>query len=384
MRLEKDLEALQYLKISSTIDSAELIELQEDGLCKLQAEAAKLLNVLADSDKPSSSTRLKYAFKYKSDVARFHDETQQWYSKYAISFYLLARVLEVHGSGGAYHGQIAKTIGQLRNARLEQTSSKTVQSYVSSELHRVCAIRFSTAVVSRNFADRTVVSEFVPSVFPERDRLLWRDMQDLASILANFDPFTTCLLTCDGAVKSTTSDGHGFELIFSIPPGLHRPRTLRDLLQDDSMKQPSLNQRLSFAKSLITSVLCIHAAAFVHKNIRPETILVFDSDQALCQLFLIGFQYFRATTSSTFGDGDESWTKAIYRHPKRQGLHPESNYKMQHDIYSLGICLLELGIWESFVRYTFEPKDRAFPRYNEKLITILAYSNIIQRRHGVP
>jgi hypothetical protein len=25
---------------------------------------------------------------------------------------------------------------------------------------------------------------------------------------------------------------------------------------------------------------------------------------------------------------------------------------MQHDIYSLGVCLLELGLWESFVEYT--------------------------------
>ena len=39
----------------------------------------------------------------------------------------------------------------------------------------------------------------------------------------------------------------------------------------------------------------------------------------------------------------------IYRHPQRQGVFPEEVYTMQHDIYSLGVCLLEIGLWESFV-----------------------------------
>ena len=43
------------------------------------------------------------------------------------------------------------------------------------------------------------------------------------------------------------------------------------------------------------------------------------------------------------------WQKAIYRHPSRHGLHLQTNYSMQHDIYSLGVCLLELGLWRSFI-----------------------------------
>jgi hypothetical protein len=33
----------------------------------------------------------------------------------------------------------------------------------------------------------------------------------------------------------------------------------------------------------------------------------------------------------------------------RQGLFPEDVFTMEHDIYSLGVCLLELGLWSSFV-----------------------------------
>lgn len=49
--------------------------------------------------------------------------------------------------------------------------------------------------------------------------------------------------------------------------------------------------------------------------------------------------------------GDCVWEKDLYRHPRRQGLKPEEDYTMQHDIYSLGVCLLEIGLWETFVMY---------------------------------
>lgn len=41
----------------------------------------------------------------------------------------------------------------------------------------------------------------------------------------------------------------------------------------------------------------------------------------------------------------------VDRHPTRQGTHPEEEYQMQHDIYSLGVVLLEIGLWESFIGY---------------------------------
>lgn len=39
-------------------------------------------------------------------------------------------------------------------------------------------------------------------------------------------------------------------------------------------------------------------------------------------------------------------------HPSRQGNFPEGSYRTRHDIYSLGVLLLELGLWESFITYS--------------------------------
>jgi len=47
--------------------------------------------------------------------------------------------------------------------------------------------------------------------------------------------------------------------------------------------------------------------------------------------------------------GDAVQSNNLYRHPTRQGEAPEEMYSMQHDIYSLGVCLLEIGLWTSFV-----------------------------------
>jgi hypothetical protein len=47
--------------------------------------------------------------------------------------------------------------------------------------------------------------------------------------------------------------------------------------------------------------------------------------------------------------GDADWAKNLYRHPQRQGSRIRERYVMQHDIYSLGVCLLEIGLWSSLV-----------------------------------
>ena len=81
-------------------------------------------------------------------------------------------------------------------------------------------------------------------------------------------------------------------------------------------------------------------------------MLVFTSEEGcndIGELFLVGFESFRPLDDCTHLAGDCEWQKNLYRHPSRQGMFPEEYYQMQHDIYSLGVCLLELGMGESFV-----------------------------------
>lgn len=53
-------------------------------------------------------------------------------------------------------------------------------------------------------------------------------------------------------------------------------------------------------------------------------------------------------TAITHRLGDDHWERNIYRHPQRQGISPDEDFSMQHDIYSLGVVLLEIGLNTSF------------------------------------
>jgi serine/threonine protein kinase len=139
--------------------------------------------------------------------------------------------------------------------------------------------------------------------------------------------------------------------VYDTPASSAVPASLRGLLLDRGL-DVSLSSIVRIAKGLIRSVSFIHTSTFVHKNIRPENVLVFPSDDASVGMsFLVGFNQFRHAQQQTSLLGDPAWHRNLYRHPERQGTNVLNRYVMQHDIYSLGVCLLEIGLWQSFVHY---------------------------------
>ncbi|KAJ3520555.1 hypothetical protein NM208_g13659 [Fusarium decemcellulare] len=105
------------------------------------------------------------------------------------------------------------------------------------------------------------------------------------------------------------------------------------------------------ARELAKAVSYVHTFGFVHKTIRPELILTFSKvDGDLC-VFHVGFENFRREYGWTQRRGNEVLDQNLYRHPSRQGAYPREDYLMQHDTYSHGVCLLEIGIWTSLVEY---------------------------------
>lgn len=50
---------------------------------------------------------------------------------------------------------------------------------------------------------------------------------------------------------------------------------------------------------------------------------------------------------------------------------PEEHYNMQHDIYSIGVVLLEIGLWTSFVSYptSLPSSDHPIPTTTIDLLT---------------
>lgn len=59
----------------------------------------------------------------------------------------------------------------------------------------------------------------------------------------------------------------------------------------------------------------------------------------------MGFNFSRPESFFSAGPANFLQKENIYRHPERQG-EPEKMFSKIHDIYALGVVLLEIGLWE--------------------------------------
>jgi hypothetical protein len=59
--------------------------------------------------------------------------------------------------------------------------------------------------------------------------------------------------------------------------------------------------------------------------------------------WVLGFEFSRPELFFSDGHADYDPNKDVYRHPERQ-QHPSHPFKKLHDIYALGVVLLEIGM----------------------------------------
>ncbi|KAI0179602.1 hypothetical protein GGR52DRAFT_589303 [Hypoxylon sp. FL1284] len=124
-----------------------------------------------------------------------------------------------------------------------------------------------------------------------------------------------------------------------------------------------LGHRVYLIHALCVAMEYFHRVGWVHKGIRSANI-AFDSitgDEGsssqptqgttarigcfdLAQPYLFGFEYARADDQGTNREEDYTPQNNMYRHPDRWG-HPRVDYTKAHDVYALGIVMLEVALW---------------------------------------
>lgn len=308
----------------------------------------------------------KYVLHTKKKLERILTQLDRWHRQFDPSWFLLSRmsnkiISRDFESGRDSDSSAISTVAKLREAHEESqttlvpSSSSTVFLGKDYELKNIEAISLAHSSTGLTGGDRRVI---VDHYFLQNAVDLGtakKDVRDLASILSKVDPAFSSLLPCEGVVKadSPLTSEPQFRMIFTIPPTMSHatPHSLRYILLENRRKY-ELNERIHLAVSLARSVVFLHASRIVHKNITPENIILLHTEnETLGTPFLVGFERFRFDERRTNMTGDDNWEKNIYRHPQRQGLQPEEVYSMRHDIYSVGVCLLEIGLWDSFVHY---------------------------------
>ncbi|KAK3633950.1 hypothetical protein LTR56_015560 [Elasticomyces elasticus] len=305
--------------------------------------------------------RFKYIFIKPYLDAVIHD-LAEWQKQYDPSWFLIMKIaspaIDVElkrrdPSRTAEGAAVLRSASKVREA-LNPALVATNVFLPPEDGAEISSIPCSSAILlRRSRSNATFIVDPVPCPIGSFIGAAAQDMRRLASKLRCVEPTGFGILRCRGVTKVYSNNGSkltSFNIVFDTP-SLGVPLTLRSYLMSHSTY--GLTERMDVAKKLATSVSYVHTLGFVHKSIRPENILGFSNfgNNELGAFFLIGFEQIRSVDGITYMRGDDAMEKNLYRHPERQGPHPEEAYNIRHDIYSLGVCLLEIGLWNTFVQY---------------------------------
>lgn len=382
----KTSEQLDFIKSIEAELTPEHLENHVDlvrSLCNKLSTACTKLEALqkkqvvgSNSKSELSMRRLKYTFT-KSDIEETIRELKKWQELYDPTWYLVLRMSKQSIDTGlrtasASTNSITSHAAMIRESLKPQSSIQASVFLSSSRLKeaKMQAIPFSTARWSP-----LPGTELTKSIIVDRiacanmdQNLITKAVRTLAVKLESADPTRFSLLRCRGVVRvyDDARAIQGFDMVLDFPKGSgHMPCSLRSSLL--SRCKHDLSDRFALARQLASATNYVHMFGFVHKGIRPENVLCLNDDASqLGPFYLIGFEHIRLADGRTNRAGESDLWKDIYKHPSRQGLHPYEDYCMQHDIYSLGVCLLEIGLWTSFINYD----SHNMPKVDKKVLKI--------------
>ena len=161
------------------------------------------------------------------------------------------------------------------------------------------------------------------------------------------------VLDCIGFIDS----GEGFDFLYRFPHAVFEgaklvPRRLDELLKA-GRPAPGIEEKLSLARALVSSIHSLHDAEWLHRNINPTNILFFVPDIENPGImwdkpYLVNFSHSRPDGDVWVTDGPAP--EKDYQHPEYlQKSDSCSRFKKEYDYYSIGVILAEIGIWTPLV-----------------------------------
>ncbi|KAL9120190.1 MAG: hypothetical protein Q9187_003256 [Circinaria calcarea] len=199
-------------------------------------------------------------------------------------------------------------------------------------------MRYHTSVIAeKRGLERLVRIQAIAKNFNVSEKL--EDFRVLHCAAYFHDPSNTRFgLVFDFPRSSSSSAEHRLDFV-----------TLRSLL--DKPEKPVLGDRFKLAHALAVSVLKIHKVGWLHKNISSTNVAFFPPHgsspvDSAKRPYIIGFSHSRPSEPFSETEGP------LQGSDLRDYQHPDylKNYLKFHavfDYYSLGLTLLEIGLWRS-------------------------------------
>lgn len=254
---------------------------------------------------------------------------------------------------------------RLKNIRFEKTQGLPSDRYLDLPPFKLYSISPDTMTCEEHADYGKVLIEHLPLPYSEFDEVTKarnkERMDHLVDLLrTSSEQFRT--LYC--IAWETGPQDSGLSLIFKPPyDGEYLPVSLFDIIavhcgqRGDKEKavgpipQPTLGQRFKLAKAIGQAILRWHTVGWVHQGISSRNIVLFKHRRS-CELdyskpYLCGFGFTRLISRySNPRQTKDDVIRDLYQHPERQGYRPLNTHRKEHDIYSFGALLFEIGVWD--------------------------------------
>ncbi|KAK6593014.1 hypothetical protein H4I96_11612 [Botrytis cinerea] len=186
-------------------------------------------------------------------------------------------------------------------------------------------------------------------------------------------------IDCLGYTDDSTSSRYG--LIYRSLSS--SSSTLNYLITSNDFRTPDLGDRFKLAHTLSVALWSLHSLDWLHKNLCSSNILFFPSAYTnstriskerenvpdISTPYLLGFDASRPDQMGEMSIASRNPTAAdLHRHPS--SLHssscPRKEYCKSFDIYSLGLILLEIGLWKTL--QTYHKPHYSAEKFRDKIV----------------
>lgn len=395
LRFENDAKLLEFL--TEFFDDSILRTLDDDTISHLQRVFSHILPIsqavcvkLRKYERNKLWDRATWAVVGK-DLQSSEEDIFNWIKRLQTSFALFPKPartailssMESHSANASFlatltaqqrmEDQIAKFrgIGYRQSKILEpslQLSNELSESIKLSSQAEIQSLDNSSYLVEFKKLPGSIASD--PTIRVEAKA----EIEKLVSIFSAVQPTEMYLLETRFFFETSPRINQPtvpFGILYNLPTKYDSPKRLIDKLRETDVNgnrilKHSLDQRFELARQISTAILFIHSVGWFHKGVRSSNVFLAHSQDAIAHgrkdpqflgtSFLAGFDYTRRDAARSTGDESEGgWQKALYQPPERseqqeEGASPPP-YKAEHDIYSLGVVLVEIGRWKPLEMY---------------------------------
>lgn len=164
------------------------------------------------------------------------------------------------------------------------------------------------------------------------------------------------ILPCEGFYQDHSAAQCG--LVYRFPRSSRMSEcftTLHDVLKltiGNTRFRPPLDKRFSLARELSTSLANLHSVQWLHRRVSSHNIGFFYREKfnnswrrINGRPYFLGFLYSRSDGAGFTEGPTDNQEHRLYQHPNY--LKDRGRYEQAYDYYSMGLLLLEIGLWQS-------------------------------------